>query len=178
VGVLGVAGVASSAGCLTGALGEGETTAEDGEEGTLPPTSAGASTDADGTATTASDETATDGTVASADVDFEASVEAVEKCSKTCRTLTYALQNRGADPAPDVTVRIQVFTDGEEIWDKDQSVGTLDARSQRSGITRDIDVGLLGGQKIKSNDGEVVIELTPQAAGVSETFTFERTLDV
>jgi len=75
-------------------------------------------------------------------------------------------------------VRIRVFTGGEKIWDEKQAVGTVEAQSQRTGISRDIDVGLLGGRKIQNNDGEVTIKLTPTAAGVSETFTYERTLDV
>ena len=105
-------------------------------------------------------------------------MEHVERCGTTCRTLTYALENRGTDPAPDVVVRIRVLTGGKTVWDEEQAVGSVDAGETRAGIGRDIDVGPLGGQKIKSNDGEGVIELTPRAAGVSETFTFERTLYV
>jgi archaellum component FlaG (FlaF/FlaG flagellin family) len=112
------------------------------------------------------------------DVDFGADVESIEKCSTTCRTLTYAIENRGTDAASDVVVGIEVFTGGENVYDQEQDVGTVHASSRRTGITRDIDVGLLDAQNIKSNDGEIRIELTSTAGAVSETFEFEATLDV
>ena len=38
-------------------------------------------------------------------------------------------------------------------------------------------VGLSGGNKIRSNDGEITIKLTPESdSGATQTFTFERTL--
>lgn len=181
--------VAAAAGCLTDGSDD-EPTAPDEDSGaaTTATTADGSTTASDGDAggadgggdgaTTSEDASSGDGSDGSANVDFEATVERVEKCSATCRTLTYALENRGTDAAPDVVVRIRVFTGGKKVWDKEQAVGSIDAGGTLSGISRDIDVGLLGGRKIKSNDGEVVIKLTPRAAGVSETFTFERTLDV
>lgn len=178
----GIGAVTTVAGCLTGGgdttetgdSGEQETLASATSETTRAETTSGGSTESGGEATATA--TATDG--ASADVDFETAVDNIEKCSKTCRTLTYAVQNRGSENAPDVVVRIQVFTGGEQIWDENQSVGSIESQSQRTGISRDIDVGLFGGRKIQNNDGEVTIKLTPEAAGVSETFTYERTLDV
>ncbi|MFC6954493.1 hypothetical protein [Halorubellus litoreus] len=182
--------VAATAGCLTGGNDDEDTTAAGDDSGAATNASnadgsttasdgdgAGADEEGDG-ATTSEDASSGDGSDGSANVDFEATVERVETCSATCRTLTYALENRGTDVAPDVVVRIRVFTGGKKVWDEEQAVGSIEAGSTLSGIGRDIDVGLLGGQKIKSNDGEVVIKLTPRAAGVSETFTFERTLDV
>lgn len=180
--------VTATAGCLTGGSDDDSTAAGDGNGGstarpdadgsTTTPQDDGESDDDREDAPTGEDDSGGEESTGSADVDFEATVERVETCGTTCRTLTYALENRGTDPAPDVVVRIRVFTGGKKIWDKEQVVGSIGAGETRSGISRDIDVGLLGGRKIKSNDGEVVIELTPRAAGVSETFTFERTLDV
>jgi hypothetical protein len=163
-----------TSGCSNGSS-HGTSTDGSGAEETLAP----ASTDDE--ATTVSADGAASGTTATAastDVDFEAAVEAVAECGRTCPTLTYAIQNQGTDRTPDVTVGIRVFTGRKKVWDEDQNVGTIAARSRRTGITRDIDVGLLDGQQIESNDGEVTIELTAEAAGSSETFEFQRTLDV
>lgn len=119
----------------------------------------------------------------SADVDFGAEGESIEQCGTTCRTLTYAFRNTGGDAAADVVVvvvvvGIRVFTGGESVCDEEQAVGTIDASSQRTGIARDVDVGLMGAQSIESNDGEIRVDLAPAAGGVSETVEFEATLDV
>lgn len=182
----GIGAVTAVAGCLSGGGDEGTGTGDAGEQETLEPVTSETAASTDTASTTESEETSgsdetevtATATVDAPDVNFQTEVENIEKCAKTCRTLTYAVQNRGAETAPDVVVRIRVLTGGEKVYDEKQSVGTIEARSQRTGITRDIDVGLLGGRKIQNNDGEVTIKLTPTAAGVSETFTYERTLDV
>ncbi|WP_323675980.1 hypothetical protein [Halorubellus sp. PRR65] len=174
------AGAVATAGCLTGGSDDDSTAAGDDTSASAAGTAAATTAlGDDGGEDANGDGTKSDADAGgSANVDFEASVVRIEKCSATCRTLTYALENRGADPAPDVVVRIRVFTGGEKVWDEERSVGGIDAGDERPDISRDIDVGLLGGGKIKRNDGEVDIRLTARAAGVSETFAFERTLDV
>jgi hypothetical protein len=196
----GVVGTVTFAGCITGNSGDPDAGGT-GEEETLPPmtdteTAASTATSADDsgdpTATTGDDGTASGGedtqtataeptetaTAEPAQIDFDAEVEEITKCGQTCRKLKYAIINLGQKDAPGVTVRIRIYTGGDKIWDSPQNVGDLSARSQRTGITRDIDVGLSGANKIKGNDGEIRIKLTPQSDGVSETFTFEATLDV
>lgn len=187
--VVGTVGIAGFAGCLTGSDGGEE---DAGEQETLEPaTDEETTADTDGsddsddsndetaTANEDGDETATETTTEEpATIEFDAEVEEINKCGETCRELVYALLNRGDKTASDVTVNIKIFTDGEKLWDNDQEVGELGAQSKRSGILREIDVGLSGGRKIKSNDGDIVIELTPSSDGVSETFEFEATLDV
>lgn len=194
----GIGAVTAVAGCLTGG-GEGTGTGDAGEQETLEPLTSETTASAESTETASATETSVDGETETAsatetsaneetetatatsegpDIKFQTAVENIEKCAKTCRTLTYTVQNRGSGPAPDVLVRIRVSTGGEQVYDEEQLVGTIESRSQRTGITRDIDVGVLGGRKIRNNDGEVTIELTPKAAGVSETFSYERTLDV
>lgn len=174
--VASAAGLGATAGCLTSDGSSGTTDGgSGGEQETLEDTATDEGEGDDGTTEAGDGGGSDDG---AADVDFDAAVESIEKCSTTCRTLTYALKNRGSDAASDVVVAIQVFTGGESVYDEPQDVGTIDASSQRTGITRDIDVGLMGAQTIKSNDGEIRIELTPTAGAVSETFEFEATLDV
>lgn len=189
-----VAGAAGLSGCLstiTGGGGGGSTPSQE----TLEPTSGPTATD------TAAAKTAEDTTTADAsttgdgsdggtttgtagedatapDVEFDASVDDIQECGRTCRALFYTVSNRGTDDAASVGVRIRVFTGGGKVYDEVQDIGPLDARSKRDGIKKQIDVGLGGAAKIKNNDGAVTIELRPAAAsGVSETFTFERTLE-
>lgn len=185
-GVVGAASVSGCLGIITGGGGGGSTPAQE----TLEPTgtdtaadTASATDSASGTDTASATDTATGtstGTASGAtpDIDFQASVENIEKCGRTCRTLFYTVVNRGNDDAAGVGVRIRVFTGGDKVYDEVQEIGPLDARSKREGIEKGIDVGLGGAAKIKSNDGEVTIELRPEAdSGVSEQFSFDRTLD-
>lgn len=112
-------------------------------------------------------------------IEFNAILDSMSKCGLTCRKIEYTLQNRGQLSADQVTVGIQVHTRGDQVYDETQSVGNLQARTQKTGITHQIDVGIGGGNKIKNNDGQITLTLTPEAKnGTSEEFTFERTLDV
>lgn len=112
-------------------------------------------------------------------VEFNAMLNDVSKCGLTCREIKYTLQNRGQLSANQVTVGIQVHTGGDQVYDATQSIGDLQSRTQKAGITRQIDVGIGGGNKIQNNNGEITLTLTPESeSGVSENFTFDRTLDV
>jgi archaellum component FlaG (FlaF/FlaG flagellin family) len=172
-GVTGAVGITGLSGCL----GSGDGEEDSGEQQTIAQTATATSTESEATAEPTDDAAAaTEASVA--DIQWDAAVENIEKCGRTCRTLTYTLKNLGSDPAPSVMVGIEVFTGGNSIWNKDQDIGEVGAKTKRTGISKDIDVGLLGGQKIKSNDGKITVELTPKDEDVSKTFTFEATLDV
>jgi outer membrane murein-binding lipoprotein Lpp len=110
---------------------------------------------------------------------FNAELNSLTKCGTTCREIAYKIQNTGRAAADGVTVRIRVQTGGEQVYSETQSIDSIPGRAQKSGIVHQIDVGIGGGSKIKSNDGEVILFLEPEAGnGESETFSFERTLDV
>mgnify|MGYP006286650631 CR=1 FL=1 len=112
-------------------------------------------------------------------IQFHAQIDSISKCGRTCRSLKYTVQNQGLKSANDVSVDIKVFTGGEEVYDTTQSIEDVTKRTELSGITHTIDVGIGGGSKIKGNDGQVTIKITPRSAdGTSDTFSFDRTLDV
>jgi hypothetical protein len=112
-------------------------------------------------------------------VQFNAELNSMTECGTTCREIDYTIQNTGKAVAEGVTVRIRVRTGGDEVYNKTQSIDNIPSRAQKSGIIHQIDVGIGGGSNIKSNDGEVTLFLEPEASsGASETFSFERTLDV
>jgi hypothetical protein len=174
-----IAAATAIAGC-SDAL-DGGTPASTPEEDTLAPatneTTTATPTDVPGE--TDDMPTAETATGTSPRVRFDAHVDEITKCGFTCRTLTYTIQNRGTEVAESVEVGIRVLTDGEQVYEGTQAVGDIDPRSQPTAISKDIDVGLGGGRKISGNDGRVVAELTPRAAGgASATFRFERLLDV
>ncbi|SDG35415.1 hypothetical protein [Halorientalis regularis] len=112
-------------------------------------------------------------------IQFNAELNSITKCGTTCREIDYTIQNTGRAAAEGVTARIRVRTGGEQVYNEAQSIDNIPSRAQKSGIVHEIDVGIGGGSKIKSNDGEVTLFLEPEASnGAAETFSFERTLDV
>lgn len=172
---------AATAGCTDGP-GDGGTPEPTPEQDTLAPETDATATDTatPGGATDTDGSTPSDTPTATPErVRFDAEIEQITECGFTCRTLTYTIQNHGAGTAAGVEVGIRVFTGGEQVYEDSQTVGDIDARSQRTGVSKDVDPGLGAGRKIKSNDGQVVVELTPRAeGGAAATFSFDRQLDV
>jgi hypothetical protein len=146
-----------------------------GGEGTPRPTPAQESIEGSPTDEETDDESTGEGS----GIDFEVALTDLQTCGRTCRTAFITVENRGDEPASSTSLHVVVTTDGDQIYEDDHDVGDVDARSKREGIKRDVDVGPRGGSKIKSNGGDITIELTPESGEyVGETFTFERTLDV
>jgi hypothetical protein len=181
-----IAAATTLSGC-TDTLSGGNGTAEPTpEQQTLPPADGTATDTPTGATPTGGDEAAgaetptASPTATPAQVVFDASLaEEADKCGFTCRTVTYTITNRGTATAEGVTVDIRVLTGGEQVYEGSQSVGDIDARSRKTGITKDVDPGLGGGRKVQNNDGRVTVVLAPRAAGgASATFEFERQLDV
>jgi hypothetical protein len=112
-------------------------------------------------------------------VQYNVELNSMAECGTTCREIDYTVQNTGRATAESITVRIRVQTGGDEVYNETQSIDNIPGRAQKSGIVHRIEVGIGGGTTIKSNDGEVTLFLEPEADdGTSETFSFERTLDV
>lgn len=157
------------------------------QEQTLSPVSTTTGSESQTDATTQSRNTPTNSgitsqrstTTSKPTVKFDAKIDSISKCGRTCRTLKYTIQNRGQVVASNVSVQVQVFTKGEKVYQDMQTIGKVGSRSQLTKLTHEIEVGFGGGSKIKNNDGKVVIKLTPKSSsGTSNTFAFDRTLDV
>jgi hypothetical protein len=173
----------ATAGCssLDGGGSAGTPTATGTPDGTPEPTATpddgGTATPAGGDATATPEPTAT--ATPAGSVAFAVELGETSECGRTCRTVTYTLGNTGDRDAADVTVGVHVFTGGDRVFDGSHEVGSVPAGEERSGLSKDVDVGLFGGRKVLGNDGQVTVELTPEAgSGASETFTFERQLDL
>lgn len=187
------AGAASTAGCL-GILGGGGT-AETGEQqtiadGTGTPTPTPTSTPTEDVATQqtiepATDEPGTDGGTdagtgtAEPQVNFEVLLDDLSNCGRTCRTVTYTVQNRGTAAATDVTVAFSLRAGGEVVYEGSQSVGDLDPNNELPGNTKPLSLTPSAVETIRANGGDVTLEITPSASdGTSETFSFERQFQI
>ncbi len=110
---------------------------------------------------------------------FDVSVDEITECGTACRTLDYTIQNRGDQDLTGIQARIRVYTpdtDGERVYDDDQEIGDLAAGTQIE-ATKDIDVGLVDGQTIRDNDGDIDIRVNLSTnEGVTQEFVFDEQL--
>jgi archaellum component FlaG (FlaF/FlaG flagellin family) len=184
----GVALASAIAGCS--GIGGEETSRSTPEEQSLDTTASdGTATESATDTTDTNTETATESegtdtatpteTAAETQIDYDVELTEITKCGTTCRTATFTVKNTGQKDAPSTSIDAEVLTGGDSVFDDAFEIGDVSARSQRKDIQRDIDVGLGGAQKIQGNDGEVIIEMTPESGDYTgETFSFDRTLDV
>jgi len=184
------AGAAGTAGCL-GILGSGGDD-EVGEQETIADTTgAPTATPTEEVATQQTIEPATDtdtgteggtetGTgTAEPQVSFNVLLDNFSSCGRTCRTVTYTVQNRGDAAATDVTVEFAMRADGEVIYEGSQSVDDIDPNRERPGNTKSLSLDSSAAETIRANGGAVSLEITPTTGdGESETFSFERTVEI
>ncbi|MBX0322939.1 hypothetical protein EGH21_07850 [Halomicroarcula sp. F13] len=104
---------------------------------------------------------------------FTIDIRSIEKCGETCRDVTVAITNNGGNARENVTVTTNIYAGNDTVWNAEESVGTLASDASRT-ETKRIDVGLVGGAKIKQNDGEITIETVVRWEGGSATFSERR----
>jgi len=183
------AGAAGTAGCL-GILGGGGT-AETGEQQTIADgtgTPTGTPTEDVATQQTiepATDEPGTDGGTETGtgttepQVNFNVLLDDFSDCGRTCRAVTYTVQNRGGAAATDITVEFALSAGGDVVAEASQSVGDIDPNSQRAGNSKPLSLDSSAVETIRANGGTVTLEITPSTGdGTSETFSFERTVQI
>lgn len=137
----------------------------------VPGASTPGSDGADGTDSTP---TATESGTASA-VQFDFTVREITECGRTCRDVTAALQNRGEANATDVVVRTELYTDGDRIWEDEESVGTI-AAGEEYETTKRVELGYGGALKVQNNDGQVTIRVTVRHADGVQRFERNETV--
>jgi len=181
------AGTAGVSGCL-GILGGGGT-AETGPQQTIEgttgtptaePTTAVSTqeTIASGTDEGTESGSGTESATAEPVVEFNVIVDDLSSCGRTCRTLSYRVQNTGGAAATDVTVDISLRAGGETVYEGSQDVDDIDAGFQRE-VTATLSLDAAAVETIRANGGDVVLGITPSTAGgASATFTFERTVEI
>lgn len=144
-----------------------------------PPLSAdgSATTDTSGTASDGSGDGAAtgggtdDGSDGAADrAPYGFTIDRIEGCGTTCREVTATLTNTGNETRSDVRVNTKLLADGDELWEGDQTVGDMES-GEAFTETRTVDVGYWGGVQIQRNDGYVTIRTT--VTSEQGTVTFE-----
>ncbi len=106
---------------------------------------------------------------------FTLKITDISECGTTCRDVSVALSNEMEEDATNVTVYTWIYagqgTDGDQVWSNSRDVGTLSAGDTLESTDR-VDVGLGGGNAIRSEDGWITIETTVESD--QETVTFVR----
>jgi hypothetical protein len=85
------------------------------------------------------------------------SIGETENCGRTCRTVTATLTNTGSHPVSDIVIESTVLAGDSRIWRERRSIDALGAGESTTTTTR-IDIGLLEGAAIESNNGYVTIK--------------------
>ncbi|QIO21746.1 hypothetical protein [Haloarcula sp. JP-L23] len=104
---------------------------------------------------------------------FTIDVRNIETCGNTCRDVTVKITNNGGNPRENISVTTTIYTGNSSVWEGEESVGTL-GPDESSTKTKRIDVGFVGGGKIKQNDGKILIETVVHWDGGSATFSERR----
>ncbi|MFB6154466.1 MAG: hypothetical protein ABEJ22_01130 [Haloferacaceae archaeon] len=96
-------------------------------------------------------------------------IDDIETCGNTCRDVTVTLTNNGGNARSNVTVTTTMYAGNDSVWTGEESVGTLDA-DESTTRTQRVDVGYVGGAKIKQNGGTVTVVTVVRWDGGSATF--------
>lgn len=100
---------------------------------------------------------------------FSFDVRAVEPCGTTCRDVTVMLTNNGGKPREDVAVATTISAGDDRVWSGETSVGTLGPRESTTRTQR-VDVGFVGGARIRRNGGVATVRAVVRWSEGSATF--------
>jgi hypothetical protein len=104
---------------------------------------------------------------------FQFTVGAIENCGTTCRDVTASVTNVRQQAVQDVTVTTVITTEGDQVWQGDADLGTLDA-GETVETTRRVNIGYFDAAKIKNNGGYITVETTIQSSAGEYTFSERR----
>lgn len=104
-------------------------------------------------------------------VDFE--ITNTEECSRTCRDVTYVVSDTSGDGVQDVSANITIRSDGEFIWNKQESVGDISANGSVEQTVR-IDLEAEKAFIVYDNDNQVTLTAELHADGQTTTIVQQR----
>lgn len=123
-----------------------------------------------------SDATASGGTASDAQ-SFTVIADNTEKCGRTCRDVTSTVTNEQDVTAEDVSVSTRIFagkgTDGDQVWQGSEDVGTLGAGESHT-ATKRITLSFGDAWSVKRADGWITIRTTVESAEGTETLLEQR----
>jgi hypothetical protein len=100
---------------------------------------------------------------------FAHDVVTVSRCGQVCRLMNTTTTNSMDETAVNVTLHVQVYADGEGIWQGRTPVGDLAPGESANSTTR-IEVGLRGARAIQQNGGNVTVVTNVRANNGNQTF--------
>lgn len=104
---------------------------------------------------------------------FSFVIEEITKCGDTCRLVNASIVNQQSEPATGVTVRSEIYTGGEKIWQGTSDVGTLESSEQFTDTKR-VELSYGEAFKVDQNDGEILIKTFVETDETVYVFKDER----
>ena len=84
-------------------------------------------------------------------------IENITECGQTCREVTATIVNQQDSAATGVTVRSEIYTDGDKIWEGSSDAGEVGAGESYTD-TKTVELSLLEANSVRNNDGQVLIK--------------------
>mgnify|MGYP000395095223 CR=1 FL=1 len=106
---------------------------------------------------------------------FNFVIEEITECGQTCRDVNGTITNQQDQTAEDVTVRSEIYTDGDLIWSGSSDAGDLGPGETFSDEKR-VDLSYSEAYKVQQNDGKIVIRTYVETA--DGTYVFKQTRTV
>jgi len=109
----------------------------------------------------------TDASPASIPVTYN--IDDTRECGRTCRLVNTTVANNGTESLANVTLAVDIYADGDLVWDGTTPAGTLQPGEAVTNTTR-VEVGTTDGLKIRGNGGDVTVVTTVRARSGQRTF--------
>ncbi|WP_435117714.1 FxLYD domain-containing protein [Halolamina sp. C58] len=102
-------------------------------------------------------------------------IEEITECGRTCRDVNGTITNQQDQTAEDVTVRSEIYTDGDMIWSGSSEAGDL-APGETFNDQKRVDLSYSEAYKVQQNDGQIVIRTYVETADATYVFKQTRTV--
>lgn len=103
-------------------------------------------------------------------------IDNISECGDTCRIVNASIINQQNEPATGVTVRSEIYTGGDKIWEGSSDVGTIEAGEEYTDTKR-VELSLAEAYKVEQNDGEILIKTFVETDETVYVFNDERNVN-
>ena len=148
-----------------GALGGSEETATPYEETVVVESTDSSSGGGSGDAGT--------GTATAAPQPFKFVIQNITECGDTCRVVNGSVVNQQDTTAEDVTVRSEIYTGGDKIWEGSSDAGSLEPGETFSDTKR-VELSYSQAYKVQQNDGDILVKTYVETSETTYVFKDER----
>ncbi|GAB7094239.1 hypothetical protein JCM30237_13910 [Halolamina litorea] len=103
-------------------------------------------------------------------------IQNISECGNTCRVVNASIVNQQSTAAEEVTVRSEIYTGGDKIWQGSSDVGVLES-GERYTDTKRVELSYGEAYKVQQNDGEITIKTYVETAEATYVFTDTRNVN-